>query len=372
MRELIRKIIHESFLTERIDWTPEKVVNIASKYKTRKEFRTSEPQAYRMAIKFNLFDNDITHLGSLTKRNSPNYWTYDKVNIEAKKYSNRRDFQNGSPKAMAAAKQHGWYHDVTSHMDYLGSLYRRAVYAWEFPDNTVYIGLTDDTARREGEHLDPEGRTAVSKYIKETNTNPTLKIINDYTDVKEAQNIEKCSIDLYKNNGWTVLNKAKAGGLGACKRIWTKDAVEQEAKKYNNRIDFKKGNRSAYVIAVREGWMDDVTKHMSYKQLQWTEELVKNIANKYNNLTEFLKEQPKAAEAARRFGIYNEVVKNMERSKNDTTISKFYSESDIFNELPKYEKISYLRKDNPSLYNFIRKHNYMDKVNDFYKSNRIK
>lgn len=362
MRELIRRILRE----ESQMLTPEMVIKIASNYNTRKEFRQGSPRAYRKAIQYDLFGNGINHLGNTVKRKPAGYWTYDNVDIEAKKYTNRRDFQKGSPQAFASAKQHGWYNDVTSHMDYLGSLYRRAVYAWEFPNNTVYIGLTDDIARREGEHLDPEGRTTVSKFIKQTGLNPTLKIINDYTDVKDAQNIEKCSIDLYKSNGWNILNKVKAGGLGACKRVWNKENVEHEAKKYNTRSDFKKGNHSAYVIAVREGWIDDVTKHMNYKHIQWTEDMIIQIASKYNSLTMFLKNEPKAVVAARRIGIYDDIIKNMVRSTQDTTQSKYKSKDDVYNEIPKYSSITNLRDNDPSLYNYIRKNNMSDELRNYF------
>lgn len=367
MKDLIRYILREEI--NKI--SPEAIIQIALQYNTRKDFREGSPKAYRKAIQYDLFGNGINHLGKTIKRLPAGYWTYDKVKDEASKYLSRRDFEKGSVNAYRASKQHGWYHDVTSHMDYLGSLFRRAVYAWEFPNNTVYIGLTDDTERREGEHLDPEGKTAVSRFIKKTNLAPTLKLISDYTDVKDAQNIEKCSVDLYKSTGWEVLNKVKTGGLGACKRIWTKESVEKEAKKYTTRSDFKKGNRSAYVIAVREGWMDDVTKHMIYKQIQWTEDMVRNIISKYNSLTEFLKKEPKAATAARNMGIYNDIIKDMERSSNDTTISKYSSENDIYKEIPKYISISDLRKNDPSLYNFIRKQNLLDKIKEYYKPIQI-
>jgi predicted GIY-YIG superfamily endonuclease len=366
MRTLIKQVLNDILLEQRKTWTIDKVIDIASKFSSRKEFRKLKPQAYRMAIKYNLFGNGINHLGLTKDRKPANYWTYDKVREEALKYSNRRDFEKGSPNAYRASKQHGWYHDVTSHMDYLGSLYKRAVYAWEFPNNTVYIGLTDDTERRENEHLDPEGRTAVSKFIKETNLVPTLKLISDYIDVKEAQNIERCSIDLYKSTGWVVLNKVKGGGLGACKRIWTKESVEQEALKYNSKSEFKKSNHSAYVIAVREGWIDDATKHMTPKQLTWDERTIRDIASKYTNLTDFLKNEPKAAEAARKRGVYNDITSLMNRSNKDTTKPKYTNEDDIKREISNYSSITDLRNNNPSLYNSIRKYNMTEYLRNYF------
>jgi predicted GIY-YIG superfamily endonuclease len=359
MRELIRYILRE----EVEDLSPDRVIQIASKYITRKDFRQGAQRAYRKAIQYNLFGNGINHLGNTVKRKPAGYWTFDKVKDEASKYTSRRDFEKGSVNAYRAAKQQGWYHDVTSDMDYLGSLYRRAVYAWEFPNNTVYIGLTDDTARREGEHLDPEGRTAVSKFIKETGLNPTLKIINDYTDVKDAQNIEKCSIDIYRSNGWNILNKAKAGGLGACKRIWTKENVTQEAKKYNTRSDFKKGNHTAYVISVREGWMNDITNHMGYKQIQWTEDMVKDISSKYDNLTDFLTKEPKAASTARRMGIYNDITKDMLKINNQPIN---WTPELIFNELSKHNTLQELQRNSQTAVKYAKKIGIWDEVVNYY------
>jgi hypothetical protein len=49
------------------------------------------------------------------------------------------------------------------------------------------------------------------------------------------------------------------------KNIWTKDTIHKEALKYFYKIDFLKSNESAYKIAVKNGWLNDVCSHMKTK-----------------------------------------------------------------------------------------------------------
>jgi len=359
MRELIKTTLKEYLTEDKQKWTKDVVRDIASQYSTRGEFKKSHSAAYSAAlrngwldefmgegrvspIKWNLemlkgiaaqyptrgdlkVGNRRAYNYMLTRglldefygtsqRNPSGYWTKEKAHDEALKYTNRRDFGLGSPKAVSAAKANGWWDEITSHMEYLGHLYERAVYAWEFPDNHVYVGLTDDLARREKQHLDPEGRTRVSEHIVKTGLTPLIKKISDYIDVKEAQELERCSVDLYKNGGWIILNKVKAGGLGACKKVWTKDKVEEEAKKYTTRKDFKKNSHSAYVIAVREGWIDDVTQHMTWLQGKpWTIDALKNEISKFRTLPELRKGNPSVYSAVYRLGLSDELFKNLKK-----------------------------------------------------------
>lgn len=46
---------------------------------------------------------------------------------------------------------------------------------------------------------------------------------------------------------------------------WTIDKVREEALKFNKRSDFQKCSLSAYSIAHKNGWLDDVCSHMNFK-----------------------------------------------------------------------------------------------------------
>jgi predicted GIY-YIG superfamily endonuclease len=295
-------------------WTEEILQGIVNNHETRRDLKKGNERAYNYLLSTGLIDNFY----GPSERNPSGYWTKEKAHEEALKYTNRRDFRLGSPKAVSVAVTNGWWDEITSHMESLGSLYERAVYAWEFPDNHVYVGLTDDLARREKEHLDPEGRTKVSEHIIKTGLTPIIKKISEYTNVKEAQELERCSVDLYRNTGWIILNKAKTGGLGACKRIWTKERVAEEAKRYETKISFKKGSHSAYVIAVRNGWMDEISQHMiPVDRTIWTYEKTKEFAKQFNSRNEMNRANTSAYNKARKEGWLDEFFPNKYKNQFD-------------------------------------------------------
>ena len=159
----------------------------------------------------------------------------------------------------------GIWDEITFHMETLGSLYQRAVYSWEFADNSVYVGLTFNLVLRGSQHLDPEGKTQVSKHIKKTGLSPIFVLVSDFVDQSEAQNLENCTLEDYRSKGWNILNKVKTGGLGSCRRRWTYDALKSEASKYDNVSDFKKYSHSAYVSAQKYGYFNELTKYMKRK-----------------------------------------------------------------------------------------------------------
>lgn len=51
-------------------------------------------------------------------------------------------------------------------------------------------------------------------------------------------------------------------------KIWTKEKVIEEALKYTKRQDFKKNSKSAYGRASKDGYLEEVCRHMEYQN--WT------------------------------------------------------------------------------------------------------
>ena len=66
---------------------------------------------------------------------------------------------------------------------------------------------------------------------------------------------EACS-HMQKVNAWTT----------ARKKVWTKDAILADAKKYNRPGEWKKSNPSAYAISLRNSWHLESTAHMVSKK----------------------------------------------------------------------------------------------------------
>ena len=80
-------------------------------------------------------------------------WTKENCKIEALKYNYRSEFQKKSHSAYNASIRLKILDEVCSHMKIIGHKYKRCIYAYEFLDNSVYIGLTFNLDRRKNEHL---------------------------------------------------------------------------------------------------------------------------------------------------------------------------------------------------------------------------
>ncbi len=357
MRDLIKKILNEEIgLIQESPkkWTKEMVHKIALDYTNKTEFNKNAKAAYGAAKKYGWFEDVTSHMTSPIIK-----WTKETIASEAKKYKTRDGFRKGSPKAYGAAHSWGIMDEVCQHMVPLGDLFNRLVYAYEFPDNTAYIGLTHDKDERDYLH---RIKGPISKHISETGLQPILKIISaDYIDAVDAQNLEACTIESYKKDGWNLLNKAKAGSLGMCKVFWTKDKVQNEANKFQRRVDFQKKSSKAYNAALRNGWLDEVCDHMENTFIEWTKEKVQDIAKEYSKLIDFQRNSPKAYSAAQRNGWLDEVTKGMERQNN-------WSEENIKNEMSKYNSLSDFRKHSNSAY-VITVEKFGSKfIHDFYGS----
>ncbi len=285
-------------------WNKDKVFQEALKYNTKNDFRNNSKKAYDAAILHGWYDEVTAHMNPLLTR-----WTKEMAHQEALKYNNRSDFMNNSRNAYQSAVSNKWIDDITSHMEYLGNLFKRLVYVYEFPDKSVYVGLTMNKSERDRTHKKEGSKSAVLKHIKETGLTPEYKIISDdYIDASDAQNLEKCTIEKYKNDGWNVLNKAKAGGLGGrCLVSWTLDKTEKEALKYDTITKFSEGSRTAFLTAKRNGWIPQITQHMKVLKIKRTPESLYNIMSNYKTINDFRIGDINSFQAANRILGYDKI-----------------------------------------------------------------
>lgn len=325
--------------------TPDLIRTIAKKYNTRREFELGDIGAYQKAYKLGIFDDVTSHMEKqfrgLTyndaKKIADKYdnlkkfkeeqpktsgaiyrnkwqelmnhmergfklWSDEMILQSALKYGSRSEWQKKEGSAYNAARKRNIFDKATSHMRYLGNLYHRAVYVWEFDDNSVYVGLTLDLDRRGKEHTDLSNNTQVSKHIQETGILPKFKLISDdYISSEDAQNLENCTIDEYKLKGWKILNVAKAGGLGGCKRRITKDMVIKDALKYKTKTEWQKKSPSIYGAAYRNKWFDEATSHMKHGGTKWNEQQILDDIekNNYKTILDFRTGSPQAYDALR-------------------------------------------------------------------------
>jgi predicted GIY-YIG superfamily endonuclease len=244
----------------------------------------------------------------------------------------------------------------------LGNRLKRLIYTYEFPDNTVYVGLTFDLNERDRQHRKKEN-SQVYKHIKETGLEPVFKqITDDFVSALDAKVMEQQTIEKYANEGWKILNLAKAGGLGSSVLDdWTKEMVLEVAKKYQTRTEFCNRERRACMLAKRNGWYEDATNHMISFTEDWDFDKIHKEALKYKNRSQFKKNSPKAYRAALFRGIIDDVTSHMGDPKefgphNIVWSSKSKAEEDISN----YKTLHDLRTQNPGLYQAIHRNGWQD------------
>lgn len=336
MKQLIRHILreHTREIGESLKWTDESLAELAKKYKTLKDFRENEGGAYKTAQNIGIL-NDITkHMPRIK------IWTYDEAKKEAMKYDyfpefrknspayhqsekngwtkefmqflklakgewekytkdmviadilksvNKNDFRSRFPMSYKAARERGWYEEVTEPLVSVVDDRKRLIYVYEFTDKSVYVGLTVNEKRRKSGHLNiTDIESPVAQHMIDTGLEPTYKVVVKDLTPKEAKESEGCTEEKYRLKGWKILNRYKTGSLGACRRFWTKEMAQKESEKYNTRIEFKKGNKNAYQAAQKYGWLNDLTKNMEYvDRTIWDYENSKKLAKKYKTRSEF-------------------------------------------------------------------------------------
>lgn len=96
------------------------------------------------------------------------------------------------------------------------------------------------------------------------------------------------------------------------KKKWTTEALRLEALKYDTRLAFQKGSRSAYSQAQKHGVLDRVCRHMQKRPKDLTKDELKEDALKYTDLTSYYTNSRYYKEAARR-GIREEICQHMTR-----------------------------------------------------------
>ena len=134
----------------------------------------------------------------------------------------------------------------------------------------------------------------------------------DYSKAEYKGNSEEiCIICPEHGEFWQrASNHLKGFGCKKCgfvatsakQKIWTRERCYETALQYKELNSFSKECQAAYVIAHRNGWLQDYT-WLSRRQLPngyWTKELVMEEARKYTSSHEFKEGNPKAYSAAQR------------------------------------------------------------------------
>lgn len=346
-------------------WTKEHCAEEAKKYSTRTQFQRMASGAWSAANKKGWLEEICSHMEIRWQRK----WdTKEKCAKEAEKYSNRTDFQRHSPGAWNAANKHDWLDEICSKMETYGNLFKRCIYAFEFSNMSVYIGLTDNIQRRKRQHLN-NSNSAVYKHIQKTSLTPTLQILHEYTDKELAKILEKFYIEDYRNKGWNILNRAKAGSLGGKYVFWTYEECKSHALQCNTRSEFITKYPGAYASAIKNKWLDDICQHMEIKfEIKNNPETVRLEALKYKTRQEFRHCSNSAYEYARKHHLLDTICNHMTRPLPKVK----WTDETILEEAKKYSSKDDFRKACSAAYTIAHKRGIIEEVCSHMASTRKK
>lgn len=254
----------------------------ALKYRTKKEWRITDPSTYARAARWRRWRKDdwreCTGHMILVKARHPgtNYcplrYTDDRILSSARNFYTRTQWEKGDRPCYNAARRRllsnpNLWVEATKHMKaarygpYLGSYY---VYGCFFDcDHTCYIGLSCRAESvRLREHAIKEGR--VFQHSQEIGASFRWVVLERSLATPELAGASEAKwYDQFLNAGWFMLShRSRCGNLGFTQRKLTLSVVRKRAACFVTRTDFRLKSGSAYKIASKHGWLDDVCSHM--------------------------------------------------------------------------------------------------------------
>lgn len=292
-------------------WTIEKCFEEATKYNHRSDFKKQSGRAYYVLCKNHLLDEACKHMA---KKDTITKWTKENCIKAAQQCKTKSEFNLRFCGAMKISKKRGWYNELVQYFTPIGSKYHRCIYVCEFSDNHAYVGLTYNFEKRKKAHLQNKD-SSVFKYIQASNLEPLFKQVTEYIDYGEASIKEGEILNQYKNNGWTMLNKAPTGGLGSQDEVvrkWTEESCLLTAKKCSSYKQFSNEFPGALEYCKRHGIIDkikDILPPTSNNQNchKWTLETALEECNKYATIKMFTKECPSAYNWLLKKGFQKEI-----------------------------------------------------------------
>lgn len=372
-------------------WTDDKIIEESKKYKSKTEFKTNAPTAYKKANEKKLmkgmtwlktdrhkkrgprkehkYTKDVIlslveqnhcititdlrmlneyaynqarkngwleELGLIRPKHENGFWTEKEVLKIARKYSNKTDFQKNEPTAYKWACEYNFLdkfiwmkpHSYDERKDEHCS----TVYAYVDEENKVaYVGLTIDSNSRKRSHR-YASNSAVRKYFG--NNIPEPLILRSGLTVLESQYYEDYYKKKYAKEGYRLLNVAptgmNTGSTGGIAKWTSKEKVFEESKKYHSRSEFQRLAGGAYNHAKHNKWLDEMTwLTPPERNIRWTHDAVIEESRKYEYKCDFRKHASGAHQTASENGWLSEMtwLKDKKKPHNYWTKERVLEES---------------------------------------------
>lgn len=296
-------------------WTKKAVLREAEKYKTPIEFFTKSAGAYDAALKYKMMNNE-TFPWFYSKRMPPRWWSVkEHVFEESKNYKSWNEFFLKSPAAHFSARKHKWEDEMTWLLrDQVPQGY------WQNEENVIEES---------------------KKYSTRTDFFKGCHAAYDYA----AKN------NLWEKMPW-IKTKVKEHGY------WTKERVFEEGGKYSTKMEFKRGAPTAYSLATKNNWINEMEWAASDAKPQGFWQNKQNViaeSHKYSSRSEFRWGTPSAYRSA----IDNGWIDEMKWLKRPQNYNLKWTRENVFIESHKYDSRGAFKKGCPSAYRVANVNGWM-------------
>jgi hypothetical protein len=303
---------------------------MVSEYKSLTDWRKADPYAAAAAKKQGLLPEICKMFGWEETKNKLNSFDSSFTKTEclndALKFTCKGMWRLKSLIYYNASKRNGWFEECTAHM---------AKDTWDFDSCLAEAKLYKNNWSSKS----PNSYTWASKYGYRDEINSLISRKNNIkTEVRK--NIDsltkkdcllhglkyKFKVDWYKNDRVSYLIAKKNGWLDECTahmpfvkikkvkyKYWTKEKCLEAALTCESRSEFMDKYQGAYIASKKNGWYEECTAHMFKKEVKtWTKEKCLEAALTCESRSEFMKKYPGAYLASRRNGWYEECTAHMD------------------------------------------------------------
>jgi predicted GIY-YIG superfamily endonuclease len=257
-------------------YTREAILADAARFTVKRDWKQQSYRFYKAARLFgaDFYAQCMRHMKRAKRLVGPTKgkFRYTDAEIErvAKDYRQRNHFKRGArPYYQAALTRYGgsqsdFFTCITAHMDAPSNPYSDSVYAYvvEFDDRHAYVGISGRVEGRRWE--DHQRRGPVARHLKkQPDVGVKFTILERGLNAASAKAREAYWQADYLDKEWTPLWKIKtpAGSLGSVPTV-TREQCRACAALCRTRKEFFDRYQSRYRISKRNGWYEEITRHM--------------------------------------------------------------------------------------------------------------
>lgn len=238
----------------------EECADIALNCNSQAQMQREYPKQYSYACRHKFLKDIFKHLPIIE------HVTKEQAMEAAGKCKLRQEFRIRFPREYRFAVNHHLLDEICQNLPIMHNMSKRCIYAYEFLDMHVYVGLTCNIERRKREHQ-YESISAVYLYSLETGQTPSFHLKHDYVDFIQAKVLEGIILRQYTDKGWNALNRTGTGGIGCSGNTYSLIKTCTERIKFCE--DFKQFEErfpDAYKICVEHDWFDLLEEYLGEKK----------------------------------------------------------------------------------------------------------